>query len=388
MTSQFETIFDRRPTDSLKWNRFDADVLPMWVADMDFAAPPKVVEAMDSRIEHPIFGYAGGVPGLDEAIQGHLLDHFDWRVPREAIVYLPGVIVGFNLAAQTLASPEGSVVFHTPVYHPFFNVAENSGLRQVEVDLVQDENGRYRVDWDKFEAAIADRASMFLLCNPHNPVGRVFEREELTRMAEICLRHGVPICSDEIHSDLVYSGYRHIPIASLSQEIAKTSITLMAPSKTFNVPGLGFSFAVIPDPELRQRFERSRRGLVGWPNLLGMTAARAAYTEGQAWLADLLRYLEANRDTLVEYLNTYLRSARITIPEGTYLAWIDLSAYNLQPSPCEYLIKNARLGLNDGKDFGRAGIGHVRINFACPRSILIEGLDRMRAALEKVPANL
>ena len=388
MTSQFDALHDRRSTDSLKWHKFSSDVLPMWVADMDFAAPPAVTEALKTRVNHPIYGYTHDLPGLVEAIQAHLTRHFDWQVPGEAIVYLPGVIVGFNLAAQALAKPGGSVVFHTPVYKPFFGVAGNAGLRQVEVEMHQDGHGRYLVDWERFEAAIADLASLFLLCNPHNPVGRVFEQEELARMAEICLRYGVPVVSDEIHSDLIYSGHRHIPIASLSPEIAKNSITLMAPSKTFNVPGLGFSFAVIPDPELRERFNTSRRGIVGWPNLMGMIAARAAYAEGQSWLTELRLYLESNRDILVEYVNTYLPLAKITVPEGTYLAWIDLSAYNLVPTPCEFLIKNARVGLNDGMEFGPTGAGHVRINFACPRSTLLEGLNRIRSALENVTASL
>lgn len=387
MTSQFDTLHDRRSTESIKWNLYDSDVLPMWVADMDFAVPPAVTEALRTRIDHPIFGYGHDVPGLVEAIQGHLARHFDWQVPGEQIVYLPGVIVGFNLAAQALASPGGSVVFHTPVYRPFFSVAEDAGLRQAEVALVQDADGRYRVDWERFEAAIADHASMFLLCNPHNPVGRVFQPDEVARMAEICLRYGVPVCSDEIHADLVYSGHKHTPIATLSPEIARNSITLMAPSKTFNIPGLGFSFAIIPDPKMRERFNTARRGVVGWPNLLGMTAAQAAYTEGQGWLEELLPYLEANRDTLVEFVRYNLPLAKITVPEGTYLAWLDLSAYNLEPSPCETLKLNARVGLNDGMEFGRAGAGHVRINFACPRSTLLDGLNRIRKALENFPAN-
>ncbi len=325
MAFQFDTLFDRRPTDSLKWNRYPADVLPLWVADMDFAAPSAVTEALRARVDHPIYGYGANLPGLVEAIQAHLQQHFNWNVPEEAIVYVPGVIVGFNIAAQMLASPGGSLVFQTPAYPPFFKVAENAGLRQVEVDLVLDEAGIYRVDWERFEAAIADNCSMFLLCNPHNPVGRVYEADELLRMAEICRRYNVPICSDEIHADLVYSGHRHIPIAALSPEIARNSITLMAPSKTFNIPGLGFSFAIIPDPEMRNKVETARRGLVGWPNLLGMHAARAAYTDGQEWLAELLVYLEGNRYALVDYVKTYLPEARITVPEGTYLAWLDLS---------------------------------------------------------------
>jgi len=386
MTSQFDQLYNRRATESIKWNLFPANVLPMWVADMDFPVPPAVTRALKTRVEHPIYGYAKTELNLVEAIQVHLNRLYGCRVESEQIVFMPGVVIAFNLAAQALAQPGGSLVFMTPVYMPFFEVAKNAGLTQVTVDLLQDENGRFSVDWERFETAIAQRPSLFLLCNPHNPVGRVFTRPELELMAEICLRYDVPICSDEIHSDLIYSGHHHTPIASLSPEIAANSITLMAPSKTFNLPGLGCSYAIIPNPDLRAAFKKARRGLVHGANLMGMVAARAAYAEGQEWLAELLIYLEGNRDTLVDFIKTQLPRARMTVPEGTYLAWIDLSAYNLEPTPCEYLVKHARVGLNDGKEFGKVGIGYVRLNFACPRSVLLEGLERIRKALENVPA--
>ena len=386
MTSQFDQLYNRRATESIKWNLFPADVLPMWVADMDFHVPPAVTRALKTRVEHPIYGYAKTESGLVEAIQAHLNRLYGWRVGSEQIVFMPGVVIAFNLAAQALARPGGSLVFMTPVYMPFFEVAKNAGLTQVTVDLLRDENGSFSVDWERFETAIAQRPNLFLLCNPHNPVGRVFTRPELERMAEICLRYDVPICSDEIHSDLIYNGHHHTPIASLSPEIAANTITLMAPSKTFNMPGLGCSYAIIPNPDLLAAFKKARRGLVHGANLMGMIAARAAYAEGQEWLVELLTYLEGNRDILVDFIKTKLPRARMTVPEGTYLAWIDLSAYNLEPAPCEYLVKHARVGLNDGKEFGNGGIGYVRLNFACPRSVLLEGLERIRRALENVPA--
>ncbi len=345
MTSQFDQLYNRLATESIKWNLFPADVLPMWVADMDFHVPPAVTRALKTRVEHPIYGYAKTESGLVEAIQAHLNRLYGWRVESDQIVFMPGVVIAFNLAAQALARPGGSLVFMTPVYMPFFEVAKNAGLTQVTVDLLRDENDSFSVDWERFETAIAQRPNLFLLCNPHNPVGRVFTRPELERMAEICLRYDVPICSDEIHSDLIYTGHHHTPIASLSPEIAANTITLM-----------------------------------------GMIAARAAYAEGQEWLAELLIYLESNRDTVVEFIKTQLPRARMTVPEGTYLAWIDLSAYNLEPAPCEYLVKHARVGLNDGKEFGNGGIGYVRLNFACPRSVLLEGLERIRQTLGNVPA--
>jgi len=386
MTFQFDTIFDRRSTESVKWNLFPADVLPLWVADMDFAAPPAVTEALLRRVEHPVYGYATPQKSLTAAIQAHLQRLYDWQVDTEHFLFLPGVVISFNLATQALAQPGGSLVFMTPAYMPFFELAKNAGIQQVTVDLLQDKTGQFAIDWERFEAAIAARPNLFILCNPHNPVGRVFTRTELERMAEICLRYEVPIIADEIHSDLIYAGHHHIPIASLSPEIAANTITLMAPSKTFNVPGLGCSYAIISNPKLRAAFNKARRGLVHGANLMGMVAARAAYTDGQEWLRELLTYLEGNRDFLVAYINNHIPRARMTVPEGTYLAWIDLRAYNLEPAPCKYLIDYAKVGLNDGAEFGQAGNGFVRLNFACPRSTLVEALERIRMALENSPA--
>ncbi|HWR66974.1 MAG TPA: PatB family C-S lyase [Bellilinea sp.] len=388
MTYSFDTIFDRRSTESVKWNLFPTDVLPLWVADMDFAVPPVVTEALRQRIAHPIYGYPKVQEGLITAIQAHLQRKYDWQVDAaEDFLFLPGVVISFNLATQALAQPGGSLVFMTPVYMPFFELAKNAGLQQVTVDLVQDAGGHFLIDWERLETAIAARPNLLILCNPHNPVGKVFTRSELERVAEICLRYEVPIVADEIHSDLVYSGYEHTPLASLSPEIAANTITLMAPSKTFNVPGLGCSFAIITNPRLRNAFNLARRGLVHGANLMGMVAAQAAYSGGQDWLRELLVYLEGNRDFLVETIQHQLPHARITPPEGTYLAWIDLQAYNLEPAPSEFLIQQARVALNDGAEFGQAGSGFVRLNFACPRSTLTEALERIRITLEKVPVN-
>lgn len=383
MTYSFDTIFDRRSTESVKWNLFPEDVLPLWVADMDFAAPPAVTEALRQRVEHPIYGYPTVRAGLIAAIQAHLERQYHWQVNAEHFLFLPGVVISFNLATQALAQPGGSLVFMTPVYMPFYELAKNAGLNQITIDLLQDDDGHFQIDWKALEAALSARPNLLILCNPHNPVGRVFTRPELERVAEMCLRYGVPIVADEIHSDLVYSGHQHTPIASLSPEIAANTITLMAPSKTFNVPGLGCSYAIISNPSLRTDFNKARRGLVHGANLMGMIAAQAAYTGGQEWLREVLLYLQSNRDFLVDFIRHQIPRARITAPEGTYLAWIDLRAYNLEPAPCEYLIQHARVGLNDGAEFGQAGTGFVRLNFACPRSTLNEALERIRATLDK-----
>jgi cystathionine beta-lyase len=250
------------------------------------------------------------------------------------------------------------------------------------MELIHQENGAYFVDSQVIESRITDQTRIFMLCNPQNPTGRVFQKDELERMAEGCLRHDVVICSDEIHADLIYSGHKHIPIASLHPQIAQNTITLMAPSKTFNTPGLKASFAVISNPELRQKFEKAKQGLVGWVNNLGRVAMYTAYQEGEAWLQALLVYLEENRNYTYEFVNNELPGVQMAKPEGTFLAWLDCRSANLEDEPSRFFRKRARVALNEGEWFGKGGEGFVRLNFGCPRSILIQALDRMKRALQ------
>ncbi len=384
MIYDFDLINNRRLSESIKWNLYPEDVLPMWVADMDFQSPPEVIEALKARAEHGVFGYGLTPPELKEVIVSRLFEKYNWQVDPESLVFLPGVISGFNLAARALAEPGAGLLIQPPVYMPFLDVAENNGMIQQEAQLCQGADGRYEIDLDAFHTAIDARTRMFLLCNPHNPVGRVFTRQELTAMAEICLRRRVVICSDEIHCDLVFSGQQHVPVAALDGEIAANTITLMAPSKTFNIPGLKCAFAVIQNPDLRNRFQLARRGLVGDVNLMGYQAALAAYKYGERWLAELLVYLEANRDYLYETIQRDIPGIRMARPEGTYLAWLDCREAGIGPDPCGFFLKEGRIGLNDGVRFGRGGEGFVRLNFGCPRSVLTEGLDRIRSSLERV----
>ncbi len=384
MTHDFDRLIDRRHSESIKWKLFPEDVLPMWVADMDFPSPAEVTEALKARADHGVFGYAVTPVELKEVIVERLLHRYGWQVSPEDLVFLPGVITGFNLAAHALAEPGAGLLIQPPVYMPFLDVAENAGMVQQEAQLTIGPDGRYEIDLDRFRAAVDDRTRMFLLSNPHNPVGRVFTQAELSAMAEICLRRGVVICSDEIHCDLVFSGYRHTPIAALDAEIAASTVTLMAPSKTFNIPGLKCAFAVIPNPSLRDRFQKSRRGLVGDVNLMGYQAALAAYRFGDAWLTELLVYLQANRDFLFDIIRRDFPSIRMKKPDATYLAWLDCRDAGVGSDPCGFFLEKARVGLNDGKSFGPGGEGFVRLNFGCPRSTLEEGLNRMRAALELI----
>ncbi len=384
MIHDFDRVIDRRRTESSKWHTYPPDVLPLWVADMDFRSPEPVLRALRERVEHGVFGYGAEQPEFYEVFLDRLQTRYGWRVSPEAILVIPGVIPGFNLAARALTTAGDGLLLQTPVYPPIQRVPGNVGLTSDEMELERQPDGRYAIDFERFEAAIGERTRMFLLCNPHNPVGRVFRRDELQRMAEICVRRGLLICADEVHCELTFSRQRHVPIASLDAEIAARTITLMAPSKSFNLPGLKCAVAIIPNASLREQFVAARLDLVRAVNVLGYTAALAAYRDGQPWLDALLRYLEANRDFVVEYARSKLPGVRAASPEATYLAWLDCREADLPDSdPYTFFLDKARVALNDGKTFGRGGAGFVRLNFACPRATLAEGLDRMRHALER-----
>jgi cystathionine beta-lyase len=381
MTYDFDQLVDRCQSDSSKWNRYDGDVLPMWVADMDFLSPESVVRALQERVEHGMFGYGMMPPELSEVVVERLQRLHGWEVSPEALLFLPGVVVGFNLAWHAVTSPGDGVLLQTPIYFPMLRAPDNAGLVNDEMQLTRQRDGRYVIDFDAFEGAITDRTRLFLLCNPHNPVGRVYHREELERMAEICLRYDLVICSDEIHCDLVFPPYHHIPIASLDPDIADRTITLIAPSKTFNIPGLKCSVAIATNPQLRERLVAARKGLVGGVNIMGYTAALAAYRDGHAWLNEVLRYLEANLNYPSQYVGAHLPGITMHRPEGTFLAWLSCHEAGIPGNPHEFFLNQARVAMNDGATFGRGGEGFVRMNFACPRSILAEALDRMREAL-------
>ncbi len=384
MDFNFDQLPDRKNSESIKWHYFAEDVLPMWVADMDFVSPAPLIEALQKRVAQGVFGYPGTLPELREVIVERLLRLYHWQVTPEDLVFVPGVVTGFNMAAHAFVGQGGGLLIQPPVYMPFLSVAENvKGVCQ-EACLTEHPDGYYSVDLEAFEAAITAQTRMFLLCNPHNPIGRVFNQAELEGMADICLRHDLVICSDEIHGDLIYSGHQHIPIASLSPEIAQHSVTLMAPSKTFNIAGLSCSFAVIQNPELRNRFKKADLGLVHGVNLLGQVATKAAYQDGQPWLDHLLVYLEANRDYLCHFVNEQLPGVKMFCPEGTYLAWLDCREAGISGSPAAFFLEQARVGLNDGAAFGCGGEGFVRLNFGCPRSMLVEALERMQQALKKL----
>ena len=380
MHCDFDQIIDRCHSDSTKWCRYDEDVLPLWVADMDFLAPEPVIHALQERVAHGVFGYGQAPDELREVVQERLACLYGWRVETDDIFFIPGVVSGFNLASRAIGAPGDEVLVEAPVYPPMLAGPENNERVCKVVPLVEGA-GRYEHDFDAFERAITDRTSLFLLCNPHNPVGRVFEMAELERLAEICLRHGVVICSDEIHCDFIYQGHRHVPIASLAPGIAARTITLLAPSKTYNIAGLSCSVAVVQDPELRARLQQAGKGLVPHIGVLGYAAALAAYRDSQDWLDELLVYLEENRDYVLGYVAAHMPGIRCYRPEGTFLAWLDCRATGIPGNPSQFFVECARVALNDGATFGPGGEGFVRLNFGCPRETLTQALDRMRTAL-------
>jgi len=377
----FDQLIPRRDTNSAKWKRYPDDVLPLWVADMDFPSPDEVVQALKERAAHPIYGYGCDDDELRGIICEWIENHYGWKVQPDWLLFVPGVVTGMNWAIQSQIKPGQKIGYQTPIYPPFLKFAGNADALEARIPLTQRADG-FVIDFDQFEHNIRD-CSVFAFCNPHNPVGRVFTRAELERMAEICLENDVLICSDEIHCDLVYPGRRHIPIASLSNEISSRVITLMAPSKTFNIPGLEFSFAIAPNVELRKKMEASRHGLIGHPGIFAYPAAKAAYMHGEDWLREVLGYLEANRVFLVDYLRGHFPRMGFHKPEGTYLAWLDCRDLALGIDPYEFFLKEAKVALNCGFDFGQEGDGFVRLNFATPRSLLTEALGRMQASLAK-----
>jgi cysteine-S-conjugate beta-lyase len=373
----FDTSVDRCGTASEKWARYETrNVLPFWLADMDFTSPPAVIEALHRRVEHGVFGYTAAPEELIRVVMNMLEVSYGWKVQREWLVWLPGLVVGINVTCRAFGEDGDDVLTAVPVYPPFLTAPENWRRHLVTVPLSHTAD-RWEIDFDRLADAITPRTRLFLLCSPHNPVGRVFSPEELATLAAICEEHNVTICSDEIHCGLILDQDKaHIPTAMLSPEIADRTVTLMAPSKTFNLPGLGCSFAIISNRELRNRFRRAMAGIVPSVNALAYTAAEAAYRDGSSWQAALLDYLRDNREIVTRAVKE-MPGVSMTHVEATYLAWIDTRAANLD-YPVEFF-ESAGVGLGNGTDFG--GPGFVRLTFGCPRSMLIEGLNRMRKAL-------
>lgn len=376
----FDEVVDRRDTASEKWEKYRGrDIIPMWVADMDFRSPPVVLEALHRRTDHGVFGYTGASPQLGEAVMQILEQDYGWGIDPQWIVWLPGLVTGLNVTCRAVGSEGDEVLTLVPVYPPFLSAPRYSRRGVVRVRLHEAANC-WSIDFERLAAAVTPKTRLFMLCNPHNPVGRVFERHELERIAELCLSHDIVICADEIHCGLVLDpGKRHIPIATLSPEVQQQTITLMAPSKTFNLAGLGCSFAIIPSEILRRRFLEAKAGIVPMVNPYGYLAALTAYTHGEPWRQELIDYLRRNRDLLASSLPQMAGGLSMAPVEGTYLAWIDHRRAALA-DPVGFF-EEAGVGLQDGRDFD--GPGFVRLNFGCRQALLRQAIERMSVALRK-----
>jgi cystathionine beta-lyase len=388
LKNNFNEIVDRKSTESVKWNGVKSlygrdDVIPMWVADMDFKSPPDVIEALKQRAEHGIFGY----PMLDE---DYFVPFINWikarhgiEIKKEWIVTTDGVVDALKIAILAYSKPGDNVVIQTPVYYPFYNIINSNG-RMILKNSLKFENGSYSMDFDDLERKLSlKRTKLFILCNPHNPVGRVWKREELEKLVQLCIKHNVLLLSDEIHSDLVFSPNKHIPIFSISQDIKESSLTFYAPSKTFNLAGLKASFAVIPNEQLRSEYKNVIESLTSDNlNIFGMVAAKIAYERGEDWLDDLLNYLRGNIDYVYDFFNEKLPKVKLQKPEGTYLMWLDFRAYGDEQKVKEILVNKAKVGLEEGSIFGEEGKGFFRMNIGCPISMLKDACNNIYDAFK------
>ncbi len=389
MPNLFDHVPDRRDPNLLnKWTSYPDNVIPMWVADMDFRAPPPVLAALRKAVDQGVLGYELVSRALLETVAARMDRLYGWKVDPDWVTAVTGIVSGFNIAARAFCTGRKGYLIQPPVYNEFFAVQSNIGLRQYEAPLIETRDGNilhYEVDWDSFEKQLK-KAGIFLLCNPHNPVGSVFSRGDLKRMADICLKHDVVIVADEIHSELLLGGETFTPMAKAAPGSRSKLITLVSPSKTFNVPGLFCGFAIIPDADVRARYKEMVEHLRIHVNSLGLIAAREAFSGScDAWLADLRSYLTENRDFLVAYVTKNLPDVRTTIPDATYLAWLDCSELVrkgiVTGSPYDFFLKEAKVAFGEGKKYGEAGEHYDRLNFGCTRRTLRQALDRMRDSL-------
>ncbi len=381
----FNEMPERRGTGAIKWDRFP-DYVPYWVADMDFRSPDCVVEALHRRVDHGVFGYANAHAGLEEAVLGYLARvHGADRLTSQDLVHLPGMVLALSLACRAVCEPGDSVMISSPVYYPFFKVAADAGAELIDVPHIRgEEDGTaetWRFDWEAMETAVTSRTRLLLLCNPQNPLGRVFSEKEIRRLADFCERHDLVLVADEIHCDLILEPDQdHFSALRLPDSFRERLITLMAPSKTWNIAGLGYTFAVIEDDELRRKFNAAKGCTVPEINALAMFAAEAAYRDGEPWRRDLVAYLRENRDALVDFVRREMPGLNIHEHAATYLYWIDASTLGV-PNPCQFFAKEAGIFLTDGGPFGDRQF--VRFNFGCPRAHMLEGLEAMKEALDR-----
>ncbi|HWO77206.1 MAG TPA: PatB family C-S lyase [Bacillus sp. (in: firmicutes)] len=387
--TDFNTIYSRQGTYAAKWDGAEfvfgqPNLHPMWVADMDFPAPEAVVEALRNRVNHKIFGYTITPDSLVEAVCAWELKRYQWKIDKEWILFSPGVVASISVAIQALTEAGDKILMHSPIYPPFFGITE-ANSREVIYSALLDEEEQYQMNWDEFESQLQSGVKIFLLCHPHNPSGRVWTREELERMIDLCKKYDVTILSDEIHCDLTMPGFQHIPIASVDPSYQNKIVTFISPTKTFNLAGLHASSMIIPDENLRKTIEsfQSRQGFHGL-NLFGMVAMEAAYVHGAEWLDELLIYLQENIRTVQDFLADRLPNIKMKQHQATYLLWLDCRGFGVdQETLFSAILNEGKLALENGVKYGPQGEGYVRMNIACPRPLLMEGLDRLDRALSR-----
>jgi cystathionine beta-lyase len=381
MKYDFDRVINRSNTYSIKyepsWRGKPDDVLPLWVADMDFATPPCVQEALASRAQHGIFGYSEPDADYFNVMRKWFEERFGWTTERDWLTITPGVVNALYLAIRALTKPGDGVVIQQPVYYPFESGIKKTG-RQLLVNELVYSGGCYSIDFDDFETKIK-QAKLFILCNPHNPVGRVWKPDELGRMGEICLRHGVIVIADEIHEDFIFHGNSHLVFAALNKEFANITVTFTSPSKTFNLAGLLCANIFISNKELREKFKEEYAGCgLSQPGVMGLVACKAAYQDGAEWLEQLLDYLAGNMVFLKTYLSQHIPKIKLVEPEGTYLAWLDCGELGVSAQNLDIALTKGKLWLSSGLSFGKGGGGFERMNVACPRSILYNALERLK----------
>ncbi len=383
MQYDFDRVIERRGSGSAKYDLSGPDVIPLWVADMDFASPPDVKDALVKRALHGIYGYGVESEEFFKSFIDWQYEKNRWVIDPASVLYSPGVVTSLYMAVEAFTKEGDAVIIQPPVYRPFFLAVEDTGRKLVCNPLVASD-GLYRMDLDDAERKIRETgAKLLILCSPHNPVGRVWEAAELAALGKICRKYGVVVVSDEIHSDLVFDGYTHVPFLSVSPDFKDMSCVFAAPSKTFNIPGLKVSFAVIEDPTLRERFKRAcTRAALGEPSIFGPVASIAAYRKGGPWLRAVMHYIDENRRIAESFFSSRLPAIKYSKLQGTYLMWLDFRALGLsEPELDKLLHDKGKVWLQKGSFFGNEGDGFFRLNIGCPRSVLEEGLERIASAL-------
>ena len=386
----FDKVINRQGSNSVKWDSLKEvygkeDILPMWIADMDFKAPDGVLQALQEKLDHGVFGYNINSDSLYDSIINWLKKRYNWDIKREWILFTPGVVTALNIAVREFAKEGEKVVIQPPVYPPFFRVLENNNV-QANLNPLIHNGQRFVMDYHGLENSIDSETKAIILCNPHNPVGRVWTREELSKLGDICIKNNIIIVSDEIHGDLTYKDHKYIPMASISEGIAQATITFIAPSKTFNIAGLATSIAIIPNENLRNIFKKGIEKLeLGRITTFGGTGLEAAYTSGEQWLDQVIVYIENNADFAIDYINNNIPEIKVEKPEGTYLLWLDFRSLNKATEEIQDALVNiGKVALNNGSTYGEEGNGFFRMNIACSRSILEDGLSRIKKAVESL----